>query len=216
MKGGWICVMYRVKDASLKRNFNAGKRTKYVHMSTITILSGTDRPGSQALKIARYIKPMYEKQGVEARVVSLEDFPLNEVAGGKYGRSLPGVEAFREGVIASDGIVMVVPEYNGSFPGILKLFIDYLPFPEAFDKMPIAYIGEAAGAFGALRAVEQLQLVCSYRNAHNYRERVFLQRVSKIFDESEGIKDEFVAELLQSQIQGFIRFIGQVREKETA
>lgn len=176
-------------------------------MSAITILSGTDRPGSQALKIANYIRPMYEAQGAEAKVVSLEDFPIREAEGGNYGKSVPKIEAFRDNVLDTDGLVMVVPEYNGSFPGILKLFIDYLPFPEAFEKKPIAYVGEAAGAFGALRAVEQLQMICSYRNAHNYPERVFLQRVGNIFDEKQGITDEMIAGLLKSQIEGFTRFV---------
>ena len=185
------------------------------HMKTISILSATDRPGSVALKVSNYIKPLYEAQGVKAHVVSLEDFPLDEVMGGKYGKELPRVEEFRKQVIDADGIVMVIPEYNGSFPGILKIFVDYLPFPDAFHKKPIAFIGEAAGAFGALRAVEQMQMVCAYRNAHTYAERVFLQRVNKLFDEEEGITDEMVAKLLQSQIEGFVQFLSQVEEMQS-
>lgn len=184
-------------------------------MTSITILSGTDRPGSQALKIAHYIQPLYDRHGAEAKVVSLRDFPLREAEGGKYGESLPEIEAFREQVIRTDGLVIVVPEYNGSFPGILKMFIDYLPFPEAFENMPIAFIGESSGAFGALRAVEQLQMVCAYRNAQIFPERVFIQRVTQNFSETDGIKDEFVSKLLDSQIQGFSRFVRQIREMET-
>ncbi|MFO8030781.1 MAG: NADPH-dependent FMN reductase [Cyclonatronaceae bacterium] len=185
-------------------------------MKTISILSGTDRPGSMALKVAHYIKPLYEQQGVQAKVVSLEDFPLQETIGGNYGQELPKIETFREEVIGADGIVMVIPEYNGSFPGILKLFVDYLPFPDAFQKKPIAFIGEAAGAFGALRSVEQMQMICSYRNAYNYPERVFLQRVNKIFNEEQGIMDKMIAELLDSQIRGFVQFVSQSEELESA
>ncbi len=184
-------------------------------MKTICILSGTDRPGSMALKIANHVKPLYEKQGVNARVVSLEDFPLAEAIGGNYGKDLPQIEAFRNEVIDADGIVMVIPEYNGSFPGVLKMFIDYLPFPDAFHKKPIAFIGEAAGAFGALRAVEQMQMICSYRNAHICPERVFMQRVKKIFDEEEGIGDEMVSKLLNSQVEGFIQFVSQIETMES-
>ncbi|MEX0681196.1 MAG: NADPH-dependent FMN reductase [Balneolales bacterium] len=184
-------------------------------MSNIIILSGTDRPGSQALKIANFLKPLYEQQGVHAEVVSMADFPLEEAIGGNYGKSLPKIEVFREKVINADGIVMIVPEYNGSFPGILKLFIDYLPFPESFDKMPMAFIGEASGAFGGLRAVEQMQLICAYRNAYIYPGRVFIQRVKKNFDEAEGLKDELLTELLHKQIEGFIQFASLIRENES-
>lgn len=176
----------------------------------ITILSGTDRPGSRALQISRHVKSAYERHGVEAEVVSLEDFPVASVVGGRYGEAIREVEAFRSRVIDTDGIVMVVPEYNGSFPGILKLFIDYLPFPEALMKKPMAFIGEAAGAFGALRAVEQMQMICAYRNAHIYPERIFLQRVNSIFDHQKGITDPVLADLMEKQVAGFIRFIASV------
>ncbi|MDI6400776.1 NAD(P)H-dependent oxidoreductase [Balneolaceae bacterium ANBcel3] len=177
--------------------------------SRINILSGTDRPGSNAKKVAEYLKPLYQQKGTRAEVVSLEDFPMEEVAGGKYGQDLSGVKAFRERVLDADGLVMVIPEYNGSFPGILKVFIDYLPFPSAFQSLPIAFVGEAAGAFGALRAVEQMQLICAYRNALIYPERVFLQRIGNIFDPEKGIKDEMTSKLLASQIEGFSTFVRQ-------
>lgn len=175
-------------------------------MNRINILSTTDRPGSMALKISEYVQQQFEALGVEARVVSLSDFPIQDVAGGPYGADIPSVKAFNEQVLDCDGLLMVVPEYNGSFPGILKLFIDYLPFPASFDKLPIAFIGEAAGAFGALRAVEQLQMVCNYRNAYLYPERVFLQRVHKIFSPETGVSDELQAKLLDSLIKGFAAF----------
>jgi NAD(P)H-dependent FMN reductase len=101
---------------------------------------------------------------------------------------------------------MVIPEYNGSFPGILKLFVDYLPFPQAFEKLPIALNGVASGAFGALRAVEQMQMICNYRNAFLFPERVFLQRSSANFD-GETVKDALTSKLLDTQIPNFIRFV---------
>lgn len=175
-------------------------------MTRIHILSSTDRPGSMALKISEFVKKQYDDLGVEAKVISLEDFPIQDVAGGNYGADIPSVKAFNEQVLDCDGLLMVIPEYNGSYPGILKLFIDYLPFPAAFDKLPIAFIGEAAGAFGSLRAVEQMQMVCNYRNAYLFPERVFLQRVHKIFSPENGISDELQAKLLDSLIKGFASF----------
>lgn len=73
---------------------------------------------------------------MDAEVISLADFPLEEVVGGRYGKKLPAVEAFRKPILEADGLVFVIPEYNGSFPGILKMFIDYLPFPGLSKKCP--------------------------------------------------------------------------------
>lgn len=109
--------------------------------------------------------------------------------------------------MSADGLVFVVPEYNGSFPGILKLMLDYMPFPDALVHKPIAYIGEASGAFGALRAVEQLQLIMNYRNAFSYPERIFIQRISKSFTNEDGPTDPLTSKLLDEQCRGFVNFV---------
>lgn len=171
------------------------------------IISGTDRPNSKSLEVSNYIKTLYEKEGVHPEVISLEDFPLSDVIGGKYGAKIPSIEAFRDPILAADALLFVVPEYNGGFPGILKMFIDYLPFPGAFEKLPMAFVGVAAGAFGSLRPVEQLQMVVNYRNAIQFPERVFIQRVNAEFDSQSGLKNKFQQELLESQTKNFIKFI---------
>lgn len=51
----------------------------------LQIISATDRPNSHAIKISNYIKQLYKQQGVDAGIISLEDFPMADVIGGKYG-----------------------------------------------------------------------------------------------------------------------------------
>jgi len=58
-------------------------------------------------------------------------------------------------VLMAAGLHVVLPEYNGSYPGVLKYFIDMLKFPESFENKPAAFVGVANGQWGALRAVEQ-------------------------------------------------------------
>jgi chromate reductase len=175
-------------------------------MPKINILSATDRPGSMALKLSNHLKTKFEQAGADTEVISLMDFPLADVVGGRYGQDIPSVAGFNERVLDADGILMVVPEYNGSFPGVLKVFIDYLPFPKAFEKLPLAFIGEAAGAFGALRSVEQMQMIANYRNAYLFPERVFFQRVNSIFNEKDGITHEMTVKLTDSLIRNFVSF----------
>lgn len=180
----------------------------------LKIISSTDRPNSNALKVSKYVKTLYEKEGADVEVISLEDFPLEEVVGGRYGKQLPAVEKFREPIIDADGLIFVIPEYNGSYPGVLKVFVDYLPFPEAFEKMPMAFIGESAGAFGALRSVEQFQMVANYRNALQFPERVFIPRVKSEFDAENGLANAFKQKLLQSQVTNFVKFVKSVQKKQ--
>ncbi len=184
-------------------------------MISLKIISGTDRPNSNALRVSKYVQKLYQKEDINAEIIDLQEFPLEKVSGGKYGEDLPKVDNFVEQAVTADGLVVVCPEYNGGYPGILKLFIDYLPFPNSLDKKPIALIGEANGAFGAMRAVEQLQQVFGYRNAHIFPERVFISRINENFDDEEGIKDEFQQQLLDAQIDGFPEFIKSLQENES-
>jgi len=178
----------------------------------IKIISSTDRPDSTSLAVSKYVKTLFEKEGVKIELISLEDFPTSDVQGGLYGKPIPSVDEFRKPVLEADAIMWVIPEYNGGFPGILKLFIDYLPFPEAFANTTMGFIGVSAGGFGGMRAVEQFQMILNYRNAQQYPERVFIQRSSKTFDALKGINVPFQQELLEAQVKGFIKFVGNQKK----
>jgi len=186
-------------------------------MFDLKIISGTDRPQSNSLRIAKYLKRRYEEHGLDPDIIDLQEFPVAAVQGGTYRDRPEEVIAFTGPVLEADALVIVCPEYNGGYPGILKLFIDYLPFPESLNKKPISFLGEATGAFGAMRAVEQLQQVVGYRNAYVYPERVFIPRVHKNFDDESGIADAFQQKLLEEQIENFIQFVKDLKDgRETS
>lgn len=182
-------------------------------MSLIHIISATDRPGSNAYKVSKYVDTHLSVKA-KTKIISLRDFPLADVAGGKYGKAPDSVKEFNKEFLKADGFLFVIPEYNGGFPGILKLFYDYLPFPQAFDKKPVSLIGEAAGAFGALRPVEQFEQLLKYRKAYIYPERMFIQRVNDSFDAEKGLKDEKMQELLESQLSGFPEFVQLIQSQQ--
>lgn len=184
-------------------------------MFDLKIVSGTDRPKSNSLRIAGYLQEQYREHEVYTDIINLQDFPTSAIEGGRYGDKPEEVIAFTQPIIDADALVIVCPEYNGGYPGILKLFIDYLPFPESLNKKPISFVGHANGAFGGLRAVEQLQQVVGYRNAHVFPERVFIPRINKNFDVEEGITDPFQQDLLQSQIKNFVEFVKDLKFEES-
>lgn len=91
-------------------------------MFKLAIIVGTDRPNSKSQVMANYVRKLYTERGVDAQVFSMVDFPLGSVVGGPYGEDLPEIEAFREPILACNALLFVIPEYNGSFPGVLKTF----------------------------------------------------------------------------------------------
>jgi chromate reductase, NAD(P)H dehydrogenase (quinone) len=181
-------------------------------MIKINILSSTDRPGSQALTVSGYVASILNRYA-DAEVYSLENYPLADVAGGKYGKTPQSVYEFNSNFLDADGFLFVIPEYNGSFPGVLKVFIDYLPFPAALEKQPVSLIGESTGAFGALRAVEQFEQILKYRKAYVFPERMFIQRVDKSFDPGSGLSSQVLQKLLEKQLREFPDFVENLSKK---
>jgi chromate reductase len=72
-------------------------------------------------------------------------------------------------------------------------------------------VGLGAGMWGALRPVEQLQMIFGYRNAYLYPERVFLPRINDLLTEEGKFTDPEIVERLESQATGFIDFVERVK-----
>lgn len=178
----------------------------------ITVISGTNREGSQSLKLAGKLAELYSEITPNVNLLDLAKLPATAFLPSAY-KDKPAElnEHFIQPVLDSSGLVVVVPEYNGSFPGVLKLFIDLLPFPESFECRPVAFVGLAAGQYGALRAVEQLQQVFGYRNAFNFNQRVFIPASYKLFSNDGAIADADLAQRLRKQAEHFVRFTQQIK-----
>jgi len=172
----------------------------------ILIVSGTNRPGSNALRVARAVEGYYRAAGAACDLFSLQDLPPEMFNPASYATKPPGIVELQRRVLDARGLHIVTPEYNGSFPGVLKYFIDMLKFPESFDRKPVAFVGEAAGIWGGLRPVEQLQQNFGYRNAHIYPDRVFIPAVGQKLDADGRITDPAIADRLAKQAAGFAAF----------
>lgn len=179
----------------------------------IEIISGTDRPGSNSLVIARLLVADYQAQQVDVGLIDLQQLSLVDAAGGVYFKGAQGsFQTAVDRVTRADGLVVVVPEYNGSFPGILKLFIDYWKYPDSFENRPIALVGLGA-KWGGLRPVEHLQQVFGYRNAFIFPNRVF---ISNVKDSLKGgvVSDLVVNDLLKIQTRDFLKFIRALKDEQ--
>ena len=119
---------------------------------------------------------------------------------------------FADAVLQSSGLIVVTPEYNGGMPGVLKYFIDMLKFPESFQKRPVCFVGVAAGIWGALRPIEQLQHIFGYRNAFIYPERVFLPQINNLLNEAGRLTDPELLGRLKAQAEGFVDFVERLQK----
>lgn len=176
----------------------------------IEVVAGTDRPNSNTIKVARYVTELFRQQNVGVNLIDLHALDLADVAEGDYWKGARG--AYKEAVdriTNAEGVVCVVPEYNGSFPGALKLFIDYWKYPDTFENRPIALVG-LGGRWGGLRPVEHLQQVFGYRNAYVFPHRVFINNIKEVFKDGQP-SDPMIEDLLKILARDFLKFITALR-----
>jgi chromate reductase, NAD(P)H dehydrogenase (quinone) len=177
----------------------------------LTLIVGTNRPGSTTRRVARQVEEIYTELGVPLHLLDLAYLPPEIFSPTAYAQKPDSFLPFTEAVLKSEGLIVITPEYNGSIPGILKYFIDMLKFPESFERRPVCFIGLGAGMWGALRPVEQLQAIFGYRNAFLYPDRVFMPRVNTLLDPEGNIRDPEVLARLEAQAAGFIDFVERLK-----
>ena len=172
----------------------------------ICIISGTNRRSSTTRRVAELVAHTYRSHGLEPTLLDLLELPAELFSPDAYSKKPHSFSAFTDSVLAADGLHVVTPEYNGGLPGVLKLFIDMLPFPESFENRPVAFTGLAAGRWGALRPVEQLQQIFGYRNAHIFNQRVFLPGIGDLLSDDGKLPDGLTSDLFHQQIKDFIPY----------
>ena len=181
----------------------------------ITLIVGTNRPGSSTRKVARHVEEIYAGLKVPLRVLDLAQLPPGIFSPAAYAGKPKSFQPFADAVLQSSGLHIVTPEYNGSIPGVLKYFIDMLKFPESFEHRPVCFVGVAAGIWGALRPVEQLQAIFGYRNAYIYPECVFLPKINELLDASVRLGDAELLGRLRKQAEGFVGFVERLQAGQT-
>ncbi len=178
----------------------------------ITLIVGTNRPGSNTRKVARHLEEIYARLKVPLHVLDLAGLPPEIFSPSSYAEKPKSFQPFSEAILRSAGLHVVTPEYNGSVPGVLKYFIDMLKFPESFEKRPVCFTGLGAGIWGALRPVEQLQAIFGYRNAFIFPERVFLPKINDLLDDAGRLKDAELLGRLKSQAEGFVDYVEHLQK----
>ena len=176
----------------------------------ITLLSGTNRPGSNTRRVTTRLEGIYRELGQPAGVIDLADLPPEIFSPASYAKKPAAFAPFADAILAADGLHVVTPEYNGGVPGVLKYFIDMLKFPQSFERRPVAFTG-LGGRWGALRPVEQLQGIFGYRNAYLYPVRVFLNDIDDHISADGLITNTAYVERLHAQAAGFVEFVRKLR-----
>lgn len=165
----------------------------------ITIISGTNRANSNTKKIAfQYIKLL------EARQQKCQLLALDEVSVTHRDEAFKALEEkFFHGI---EKIIIIMPEYNGSYPGILKMLFDNGDIRKCFWHKKVLLTGVSTGRAGNLRGMDHLTGVLLYLKMNLHFNRLPISKVETILDKNGEVFDVMALEAIDNQLSEFIAF----------
>jgi Predicted flavoprotein len=119
----------------------------------IPVLLGTNRKQRNSVFVAKWLVSEMEKRPeIRTRLFDVAEFALPH---DDYGQGLKdSFPEWRDAIIAADGLVIVTPEYNHGYPGILKAVLDLLL--REYVHKSVAFVGVSAGPWGGTRVIEAM------------------------------------------------------------
>lgn len=173
----------------------------------IFIISGTNRQQAISVQVANVYYKEFEKLGVEAEIIDLRMLPADYLFSSLYENAGKNevVNDFRKKMREGAKFVFVVAEYNGSFPGVLKAFIDGLEFPDSFTNKKCGLVGLSAGDQGAVMAMSHLTDILNYCGAHVLAKKPKLGNIGSHIKEG-VITNERYMKHIQAQVQQLLDF----------
>lgn len=163
---------------------------EYQAYKMITVISGTNRKESGCLVFAKkYHELLSQLTNEEVRFLALSEIGndwLHENMYEKKFQSKSISELQDKFIIPATKFVFVSPEYNGSFPGILKLFIDgcsVRAYDHSFKNKKAALIGVATGRAGNLRGMDHLADVLNHVGTIVMPKRLPFSRIQDLTNE---------------------------------
>ena len=179
----------------------------------ITVISGTNRRGSECLRFATYYaEQLRDISQEEVKLLALEDIPhdwfsVDMYTVGAQSDSLIAIQD--EYILPAQKFVFFISEYNGSYPGALKLFIDAVSvrhYRQNFSGKKAALIGVASGRAGNLLGMDHLTAVLHHLGCVLLPHKLPISRIEQLLDAEGHIQDDSTRRLLRAHGERFAAF----------
>ncbi len=151
----------------------------------IPIILGTARQGRESEHVANFVlEQTTNRPGVETELIDVRNLPMRFDDAGEQIKDAK----FASTIARCDGLVIVAPEYNHGYPGLLKHALD-MNLKEYIHKA-VGICGVSAGPFGGARVIENLLPVMRELGLVTIFEDVNFGSVRKLFDEQGKLVDQ--------------------------
>ena len=153
-------------------------------MFYIPIIAASTRRDRQTIKVARFVLARLQQlSGVQTELLDLLEYnlPIMEERLHRRDDPPPRLQEFGDKIGRAHSLIIVTPEYNNGYPGVLKNALDYL-LPE-YERKPIGIVTVSAGGFGGINCLAQLRLVTLGMGAFPIPASLPVSRVRDSFNE---------------------------------
>jgi chromate reductase len=162
-----------------------------------TIISGTNRVGSNTLKVAKQYQAILKEKGIEAGILSLEN--INVLT-----RDVQFIAIENEILIPTNKYIFISPEYNGSFPGVLKMLFDTSKTHAIWWHKKALITGVSSGRAGNLRGNDHLSAILNYLKITVHPNQLPISVIDKLMDEEGNFTDSNTIKAIHHQLDDFI------------
>lgn len=164
-----------------------------------TIISGTNRPDSNTLKIARQYRELLLQKGIDSHLLSLEGLNVLE-------RNPSYITIEEDILIPTPKFIFISPEYNGSIPGVLKCMFDISDIRKVWWGKKALLTGVSIGRAGNLRGMEHLTGILHYMRVTVYHNKLPISVVNTLLSETGEVADKSTLSSIDKQLDEFIEF----------
>ncbi|WP_215224539.1 NADPH-dependent FMN reductase [Echinicola shivajiensis] len=173
----------------------------------IKIIIGTNRKNALSKSIGIQYQEILEELGVASELIDLRKLPNDFVFTALYENNGQNehYNELHDKIKDGDKFVFIVPEYNGSFPGILKSFIDGMTYPNTFRNKKCALVGLSSGIGGGGIALSHLTDIFNYLGMHVLASKPKLAKIEENMSNN-LLTNKLYIDLLRSQAEMLINF----------
>ncbi|RZK47097.1 MAG: NADPH-dependent oxidoreductase [Pedobacter sp.] len=164
-----------------------------------TVISATNRVNSNTLRVAKQYEQLLKGQELNVRLMSLEGWKW-------FSRDPEFTKIESELLAPATKFVFVVPEYNGSIPGVLKVMFDISSYKDTWYGKKAMLTGIATGRAGNLNGLEHLTSILHYLNVVVHPNKLPISSVDKLLNPQGLIVDEGTVLAMKHQLREFTGF----------
>jgi chromate reductase, NAD(P)H dehydrogenase (quinone) len=157
--------------------------------------------------VAETYADMLRKRNIDVQILGLDKLPEVSISDSIYKNGEHELENFGHSLFNSaDKFIVVMPEYNGSFPGILKLIIDSCN-TEVFKYKRFALVGVSSGRAGNLRGMDHLAEILNYLKAEVYSQKLPISSIRQLTNMDSKLVDLPTITAIDNHVTGYLHYL---------